>query len=120
GGVPIADALATVLAPTDGRRTHTFFSYRVAETVARFGPFDGNPLLAALTDEQRASVAEACDSLSYLPLLDEGLPRNYAAVLARCEAGRAALGLPVDPAVLDDLVDRTRALLPANPGGYLD
>ncbi|MBL1102147.1 hypothetical protein [Streptomyces coffeae] len=119
-GMPVEDALRTVLAPTDGQGTHTFASYRVAETVARYGPFDGNPLLAQLTAAQRSEIAAACDSLSFLPLLDAGLPRNYAAVLARCEAGRQALGLPIDLDVLDDLTARTRDLLTANSRGYLD
>ena len=44
-GIGIEDTLATVLLAVDGPRTHTFFSYRVAETLARFGPFDDNPLV---------------------------------------------------------------------------
>ena len=112
--------MRTVFARLDGANTHTFFSYRVAETLARRGPFTGNPLLAGLTAAQRDEVARACDSTDWLPLLDAGLPRNYSAVLARCEAARAALGLDTDPAVLDGLVDGTRALLTANPRGYLD
>jgi hypothetical protein len=119
-GVPIEDALVRVLGPTDGRRTHTFFSYRVAETVARYGAWDDNRLLVRLSADQRDEVALACDSTSYITHLDAGLPRNYAAVLARCEFARAALGLPVDELVLADLVERTVALLTANPGGYLD
>ena len=89
-GTKIDDAIRTVLGRLDGGGTHTFFSYRVAETLARRGPFDGNPLLEGLAASQRDEVARACDSTDWLPLLDAGLPRNYSAVLARCEAGRDA------------------------------
>lgn len=119
-GSSIDDAVATVLAAIDGPATHTFFSYRVAETLARWGPWSDNRLLDGWSAEARANLAEACDSTSWIALLDQGLPRNYAAVLARCEVARAALGLHVDGAVLDDLVDRARAVLGANPRAFLD
>lgn len=117
---PVVDALTAVLAEVDGSATDTFFSYRIAETLLRWGPFEGNPLLAHLDDAARAQVALACDSTSHLPLLDGLLPRNYAAVLARCELARAQLGLPTDVTVLDDLLARTDRLLSGNPGGFLD
>jgi glycosyltransferase involved in cell wall biosynthesis len=118
GGVKVPDAIAALLAGVHGRRTHTFFSYRVAETVARFGEFGpDNPVLSALTPAQRDSVAQATDSTDWLELLDGGaLPRNYSAVLARCEHARAELGLAVDSTVLDALLATVRSLL----GGYLD
>lgn len=119
-GRPVPEAIAGVLRPIDGAGTHTFFSYRVAETVARFGPLAANPLLDGWSGAERDELLAAVDSTSWLPLLDEGLPANYAAVLARCELARAALGLEVDPGVLDDLLARTRRLLSANPGGHLD
>jgi glycosyltransferase involved in cell wall biosynthesis len=113
--------LAHHLGRVDGRSTHTFFSYRVAETVARAGRFANNPLLAALDENQRAQVAMACDSTDWLALLEEGaLPRNYAAVLARCELARDRLGLPVDQAALESLVGRAAAVLGSNPSRYLD
>ncbi len=117
-GIPIPDAIAQLLQGVEGEQIHTFFSYRVAETVARFGPFDSaNPVLAGLDDDARQQVAEATDSTGWIELLDGGaLPRNYAAVLARCEHARSQLGLPVDQGGLDHLVDRTRALL----GGHMD
>lgn len=115
-GRPITDALEVVLGPIDGARTHTFFSYRIAETLLRF---DG--LLDRLDADTRARVVEATDSSAFLERLDAGqLPRNYSAVLLRCEVARQRLGLPVDDAVLADLTARTVALLDANPGGYLD
>src|SRR5690606_4721471 len=98
-----------------------FFSYRVAETVGRFGPLAGNPVVEGWTTDEVANLAEACDSTSWLPLLDEQiLPANYAAVLARCELGRQRLGLPVDPATIDHLVGRADRLLERNPRGFLD
>ncbi|UDY34884.1 glycosyltransferase [Dermatobacter hominis] len=121
-GTPLTDAVRTVLSRIDGTRTHTFFSYRVAETLLRWGPtFDGNPLLDGLTDAEVEQVRIACDSSEWLPLLDESiLPLNYAGVLARCESARLRLGLPVDEAVVDDLVERARTVLSSNPGHYLD
>jgi hypothetical protein len=103
------------LAATDARRTHTFFSYRIAETAARLGGLD------ALAPATRDVVVAAADSTEWLPLLDEGvLPRNYAVVLARCELARARLGLDVDPAVVDGLVTRVAALFGESPEGWLD
>ena len=119
-GTPVDEAISRVLARIDGPNTHTFFSYRVAETLARHGPFADNRLLEGWSEAARANVATACDSTSWIELLDLGLPRNYAAVLARCELGRRRLGLDVDPSVLDGLVGRVRATLGANPDHHLD
>jgi glycosyltransferase involved in cell wall biosynthesis len=120
GSTDIEEVLGALLARTDGRATHTFYSYRVAETLARWGSWDHNPLLAALDTDQRAAVAEACDSTEWIPLLDGALPRNYAAVLARCELARQRLGLAVEDATVTALIERTRRLLTENPEGYLD
>lgn len=114
------DAIATVLAGIDGGRTHTFFSYRVAEALARFGRFDRNTLIEGWPEELRDNLAAAVDSTDWVPLLDEGLPRNYAAVLARCELARRDLGLPVDDAMFTDLLRRTREMLQRNPLHFLD
>jgi hypothetical protein len=120
-GDPVAHAIAEVLRPIDGPGTHTFFSYRVAETVARYGPLEVNQLCTAWSADEVANLAEACDSTSWLPLLDDpALPANYAAVLARCELARERLGLPTDPTVVADLLTRTTTLLGSNPLGYLD
>ncbi len=119
-GVAVDDAVALVLAQVDGPGTHSFYSYRVAETLARYGPFDDNALLSEMTADQRDDLRTACDSTELIPLLDGLLPLNYAAVLARCEVARERLGILDDPAVLDDLVDRSRALIAANPHGFLD
>lgn len=125
-GRPVVDAVRSVLAGIDGAATHTFFSSRVAETVARFGPVADptgsadHPLLAGWDAAALANLAEACDTSSWIPLLDQGLPRNYAAVLARAELARHALGWLPDAGVLDQLVDRARSVLTANPDGYLD
>lgn len=120
GDEPISSVITSLLGGIDGPGTNTFFSYRVAETLAAEGQFEGNPLLEPLDGSQRAAVAEACDSTDWIDLLDSGLPRNYAAVLARCEATRLRLGLPADPKVLEGLIDRVTAMLSADPHGYLD
>ena len=120
-GRPIEEMLRTLLRNIDGPATHTFFSYRIAETVRHFGTWDDNTLLAPLSHDERHQVELACDSTDWIELLDDAvLPRNYAAVLARCEHARARLGLAVDTARLDGLVDRLRDLLEANPRGFLD
>jgi glycosyltransferase involved in cell wall biosynthesis len=114
-GLPVVPTLLGRLAATDGRRTHTFFSYRIAETVRRIGGLD------ALDAATRRTVAEAADSTEWIPLLDQAvLPRNYAVVLARCEAARARLGLDVDVALLEDLLGRVSALFGEHPEGWLD
>jgi glycosyltransferase involved in cell wall biosynthesis len=57
---------------------------------------------------------------------EERLPRNYGAVLLRCEVARQRLGpalgidIDVDADVVTELVARTRALLDGNAGGFLD
>ena len=119
-GTPIAEAIATVLSQVDGPETHSFFSYRVAETLVRYGPFHDNALLATMTPAQRDNLAVACDSTELLVLLDGLLPRNYLAVLARCELGRQRLGILPPDNQLDDLVSRTRSMLAANVDGFHD
>ncbi len=120
-GVPVEEAVQRLLGSIDGDRTHTFFSYRVAETLRRWGTWDDNPLVDDLDDRQRDQVVRACDSTEWIPLLDEAiLPRNYAAVLARCELARLRLGLLDDDAVVEDLAARVEALLSTNPRRYLD
>ncbi|HKA84255.1 MAG TPA: hypothetical protein VKD21_10355 [Acidimicrobiales bacterium] len=114
-GLPVVPTLLGRLAATDGRRTHTFFSYRIAETAVRLGGLD------TLDPASRRIVAEAADSTEWIPLLDQAvLPRNYAVVLARCEVARARLGLDVDAGVLEDLVGRAGALFGEHPDGWLD
>lgn len=120
-GEPPDAITARLLRDVDGRSTHTFFSYRIAETLVRHGPLDGNPLLAGCNDAQREQVVLATDSSDWLELLDTDLlPRNYAAVLARCALARERLGLKDDPARLDSLVARTAAVLGENPRRFLD
>ena len=118
---PTDDVIARLLTEVDGRTTHTFFSYRIAETLLRRGPFAANPLLAGATEAQRAEVERATDSRDWIELLDTDiLPRNYAAVLSRCELARTELGLAEDPAVLASLIERLTILLQQNPVGALD
>jgi hypothetical protein len=121
-GTPIDEAIAAVLRRIDGPNTHTFFSYRVAETLARYGSFADNRLIGGWDDEARANLAEACDTSTWIELLDLGLPRNYAAVLSRCEVARQRLGLLDEAGAerVDALVARARELLEGNPRRYLD
>ncbi len=120
-GRPLDQILIGLLGDIDGAGTHTFFSYRIAETLLAHGRFDGSPLLRAMSDAQVAQVAQAVDSSDWLELLDAGvLPRNYAGVLARCELRRVHLGLVDDTARLDGLVERVRGVVGANPLGALD
>lgn len=121
-GTEVVGAIAEVLRPIDGPGTHTFFSYRVAETLARFGPFAANPVLSGWSPAERNNVATACDSSEWIELLDgDVLPRNYAAVLARCELGRLAVGLIDEGSgVVDDLAGRAAARLGENASGFLD
>ena len=119
-GVGVEDALRATLFPIDGSQVHSFFSYRVAETLARFGPFAANRLLRPADAATRRQLELACDSTDWLERLDRGLLPNYAAVLARCELARRALGLTVDPSVTSGLLDRTRRLIGTNERGYVD
>jgi len=120
-GLSVRDAIGRVLRDIDGPATHTFFSYRVAETLARYGRFSNNPLLDGWSAAERANLAEACDSTAWVALLDQGtLPANYAAVLARCELARSALGLTADDATLSRLIDQVLSLFTRNPGGWHD
>ncbi|MCI0384578.1 hypothetical protein [Streptomyces sp. CNQ085] len=59
-GTGVEDALRAVLAGLGDRPACPDPSYQVAETVARYGTFDGNPLLAPLTERQRDAVEAAC------------------------------------------------------------
>lgn len=120
-GQPIDDLIRALLAEVDGAATHSFFSYRIAETLLDQGPFAGNPLLRGFDAAEIGQVAAACDSSSFVPLLDRGqLPRNYAAVLSRCEQARVALGLVDDRTQLDALLARLGELLGENPRHALD
>ncbi len=120
-GVAMPEAIGRVLRVVDGPGTHTFFSYRVAETLLRYGRFDDNPLLAGWSAAERANIAEACDSTAWIGLLEHGtLPANYAAVLARCELARSALGLPADEAALARLIDGVARLFTRHPRGWHD
>ncbi len=121
GAAPIDGALQIVLRQVDGPDTHSFFSYRIAETLLAHGRFDDNHLLAGWTAAEKRNLRDACDSTSFIDLLGEGLPRNYHAVLARCELGRSDLGLiDGDGEHLADLIEGTRSMLAENPLGFLD
>jgi len=89
--------------------------------VARYGRFADNLLLDGWSEEERANLAEACDSTSWIALLEQAvLPANYAAVLARCELARLALGLAVDEGNLTRLVERVATLFTKRARGWHD
>jgi glycosyltransferase involved in cell wall biosynthesis len=119
-GRSVEEVLRALLSQVDGGATGTFFSYRIAETLALWGPFRRNPLLTGLPPDQVGQLETACDATDAVPELDTSLPRNYLPVLARCELARHRLGLPVTDGVLDRLVERTRALFTEQSGGFVD
>ena len=120
-GLRGADIALEVVRRLDGPATHTFYSYRAAETLLRFGGLDANPALAHWTEADHANAEAAIDSSGMLEMLfAEELPRNFNVVLARCELQRHRLGRLPDEVVLDDLVDRVAGLLAAAPGGWWD
>ena len=65
-GAGVEEALRTALFPIDGAQVHSFFSYRVAETLARFGPFTANRLLGVADAPTRRQLELACDSTDWL------------------------------------------------------
>ena len=65
-------------------------------------------------------MALACDSTDWFRQLGDTLPRNFAAVYARCELARQRLGLLEDAVAVDRAVERLRTLLSENPWHYLD
>ncbi|MBX6768734.1 MAG: hypothetical protein IRY90_16560, partial [Actinomadura rubrobrunea] len=119
-GLPVEEILRALLGRVDGGATDTFFSYRIAETLALRGPFHGNPLLAGLSPAQVEQVRAACDSTDAIARLETSLPRNYVPVLARCERARRTLGREASDETLDRLVERTRALFTEESGGFVD
>ncbi|MEM7143068.1 MAG: hypothetical protein AAF548_18750 [Actinomycetota bacterium] len=120
-GTPIEEAISAVLRRIDGPGCNTFYSYRVAETLRRFGDFDGNPILRDWPDDRVANIAAAIDSTGYVEYFDAGFfPKNFAAVLARCEHARRALGVDIDVDVRDRLVGQLIEVMDASDTGYLD
>jgi glycosyltransferase involved in cell wall biosynthesis len=123
-GQPVEALIAAELPRLDGRAIQTFYCYRLAEVLLGYGGFtDANPLLAGLDAAQRANLALGCDPTDMFdPATGElrGHPNNYWAVLARGEWLRHRLGLETDPSILNRALERTRALLAANPRGFFD
>ncbi|MEQ8841895.1 MAG: hypothetical protein RIB98_13020 [Acidimicrobiales bacterium] len=120
-GIDCASVAVEIVRRLDGPATHSFYSYRAAETLLRLGGLDDNPRLAGWSDADIANVEAAIDSSSMLAMLDDGkLPRNYAVVLTRCEIARRALGrLPADHR-LDELLDMLRDLFDDQSHGWWD
>lgn len=118
---PIADALDQILRRIDGPGCNTFYSYRVAETLGRFGSFDDNPITEGWPRDRLDNLARAIDSTGYVEYFDAGFfPKNFAAVLARCEHARAAIGVDIDETIRDRLVAQLTEVMDASPTGYLD
>ena len=120
-GVDCAEAALEIVRRLDGPATHSFYSYRAAETLLRLGGLDDNPRLAGWSDADHRNVEAAIDSTSMLTMLDEGtLPNNFAVVLTRCEIARRALGrLPTDNR-LEELLEKLRHLFGSLSHGWWD
>jgi len=121
----VQSASSKILGSIDGEATHSFYSYRTAETLLRCQTEAGdnlasNPLLDGFSAQQIAEVAKACDSTHMLPQLGKTLPRNYVAVLGRCELARVALELTQPNIHLDSLIAGTKNLLSDNSKGFID
>jgi len=120
-GVDCASTALEIVRRLDGPSTHSFYSYRAAETLLRLGGLDDNPRLAHWTGEDVANVEAAIDSTSMLSMLDEGsLPNNFAVVLTRCEIARRALGRLPEVNRLDELLEKLRDLFGGLPYGWWD
>ena len=93
-GTGIDEAIASVLRRIDGPNTHTFFSYRVAETLARYGSFADNRLIADWDQAARDNLAEACDTSRLDPAARPGaapqLRRGAVALRGRPPGARPA------------------------------
>jgi hypothetical protein len=121
-GHKIETLLVRLLARVNGEETETFYSYRIAETLLRFGPAAGNPLLQELSEAQRGEVIYALDSTHIYegPGKLRGWPNNYWAVLARTEYARQRLGVLESDALLKECIQRVRELYEGNPHRFLD
>lgn len=120
-GLSCADIALEAVRTLDGDATHTFYSYRAAETLLRFGGLDDNPALAGWTSDDRANAEAAIDSSAMLERLEAGeLPKNFAVVLTRCELARTRLGRLPDERVLDRLVEQVAALFGRLETGWWD
>ena len=121
GGLPLDETLRNTLLGLDGHNTHTFFSYRAAESLQRLGGYHDNPKLAQLSESELKNLREAFDSTDSAPLVREGkLPKNYAVVVARCEHARHQLGLLDDTRLLEELCERSRQLMGPAAEGWID
>ena len=119
----IEEWLAELLAQVQPEDCNCFASYHLAESIGRFGAWQGNPLLEELNDDTRERLRRAVDSTAIVDRETEslpGLPRNYWAVLARCEVARERLGLLDDDSVLELAVGKCRAMIAENSQGFID
>ncbi len=120
-GLSCADVALEIVRQLDGAATHSFYSYRAAETLLRLGGLDDNAALRSWNETDLANVALAIDSSSMLEALAAGeLPNNYAVVLARCEFDRSRLGRLPDEDVLDTLINKVSGLFTRLQTGWID
>lgn len=110
------------LPTVDGEQAQTFGSLFLAETLLEWGPFEGNPLLDGLSAEQRANLAEACDT-SHIYREDGTIGEwsaNYWMVLARVEFARQRLGLLRSASIMDAALQQCRRRLLEQTEDYFD
>lgn len=119
-GVQVEDVILATLRGLDGPATHTFYSYRAAESLLRLGGYHGNPRLRAWSAAELANLRQAVDSSAEAERLGGQLPTNFNAVIARCEHARDRLGLLEDDALLTRLCERTRQIFEATQKGWID
>jgi len=121
-GHPTTELISTALRQIDGKAPEPFASFKIAETLLRFGPFAGNPILRDFTDAQRASIVDVVNSTHIYDAKTDRISyvNNYWAVLARAELARKKLGLLTDETILNRALDAVRQVMARNPLGFFD
>jgi hypothetical protein len=121
-GIRIEDWIRRILPTIDGPSTQTFGSMTLAETLLEWGPFENNPLLEGLSDEQLQNLAVGCDT-THIYKADGTIGEwsaNYWMVLARTEFARQRLGLLTDTTILEAALEQCRKLLLNQTTDYFD
>lgn len=122
-GQPIEKLISKILRGIHGPSTQTFYSFFTADAVLAFGKFEGNPLLAGFTAEERENIKAAADTTRIYDPETKSLGKwanNYWAVLARCEYTRKELGILPDDSLLKQAAGELEKLLFRNPLGFFD
>lgn len=118
-GHDVREGLTLLFDLIEPDEVHTFWSYRLAESLLLFGEGSDNEVLSGQSIERRRELERACDSSAYLERLDNGLAVNYAFVLARCELARLRLGL-ANEASLQRALDACKTALTATGHRFVD